>query len=90
MKGCTWLVQYQSATGIVTGQKLKNRIWKKYETNNNMQKTMKHSDYKKILQQRARDSPLSGPIIHEHTLLFWNNFQEGDANFNSSIGWLSH
>lgn len=40
-----------------------------------------------FIQQRAKGSPASGPIVK--ALFLQNNFQEVDAQFSASIGWLN-
>lgn len=59
-------------------------------------KTMKNSDYEKVsealyiwfTQFRDKGVPISGPILKEKALQFQKEFNEGDADFTASVGWL--
>lgn len=59
-------------------------------------KSMKESDYKKVsealfiwfTQFRDKGVPISGPILKEKALQFQKDFNEGDADFTASDGWL--
>lgn len=59
-------------------------------------KTMKKSEYEKVsealfiwfTQFREKGVPVSGPILQEKALKFQKEFNEGDADFTASVGWL--
>lgn len=68
----------------VTGAALKER------------KTMRKCDYEKVSEalfiwftsHRERGVPISGPLLQEKALQFRKEFDEGEADFSASSGWL--
>ena len=59
-------------------------------------KSSKKSEYEKtsqqffmwFTQQGQKGCPLSGPILKEKVLLLQKEFEEGDQNFTTSVGWV--